>query len=400
MRFLKTISRTVTLVLALTGCVPQGGGSESLRASADPAGRPVVTGGTAVPSPTAVERSAMKVTVAAVGDVLVHGAVYRDALQYGGGVRYDFDPMFAAVAPMLRSADVAFANQESVIGGQSIGLSDYPRFNSPFELGDALRRAGVDVVSMANNHALDRGVEALRTAWNYWRGLGICPAGVAFDDAGDGSCLLEIGGMRIALLAYTYGTNGIPQPADQPDLVRQIDVGRIRADVAAAEKRADAVVVSFHFGDEYQTFPNEQQKAVVREAVAAGADAVIGHHPHVLQPIERLTGREGESAVVAYSLGNFLAAQERNMPERRTGGVLLFDLVRSPSGKVRAENVGFLPTYILHDNWRQFRIVPLADALGDASLRDGRAYAERVRRHVSQWFPELRVFDRIPEKQP
>src|SRR5690606_12591383 len=165
------------------------------------------------PKPEPVTASA---SIAAVGDVLLHGSIYRDAQR---GETFHFDDMFQAVKPYLEKPDITFANQESMIGGKEIGLSTYPTFNSPFEIGDTLKRVGVDVVSMANNHTLDRGEKAILNAIQHWNKIGMLYVG-AYASEEDKAKIrtIEKNGITFSFLAYTYGTNGIPVPKDKPYL--------------------------------------------------------------------------------------------------------------------------------------------------------------------------------------
>lgn len=349
------------------------------------------------------------ITLAAIGDVLIHKSIYKDALKEGV---YNFMPMIEEVVPYLASADIAFANQETVIGGTEIGLSDYPRFNSPKELGDALQAAGIDVVSMANNHSLDRGYTALENAEQHWTMLGVCTAGISLTPEDEGSCILEVKGVRLAVLAYTYGTNGIPLPKDKPYLVHLLNEARLQADIQKARQEADAVIVSMHFGAEYRPLPDQSQLDWAELAASAGADLIIGHHPHVLQPFAWLDKPDGGKTLVVYSLGNFLAAQEANKAERRTGGIMTVEMRITPELRLPAElsaaqsayspapqtiplsaetpaavefgEVRFIPTYIQYENWRNFRVTLLPD---DSSTQNSR-YTE-VKNHMSRWMPEL-----------
>lgn len=146
--------------------------------------------------------------MSAVGDILIHGTLYGDARTESG---YDFTPMFNKVQPFLASSDIAFANSESIIGGSEIGVSTYPSFNSPFEVGDAMKEAGIDVVAMANNHTLDRGRRAIENALGHWRKLGVVTTGSYLSaDEREAIPTIERNGIVFSFLSYTYATNGIP----------------------------------------------------------------------------------------------------------------------------------------------------------------------------------------------
>jgi len=329
------------------------------------------------------------VTLAAVGDVLIHSSIYKDAKTAEG---YDFRPMFAKVKPYITAADLAIANQESMIGGEAIGLSDYPMFNSPFEVGDALKDAGFDVVSMANNHTLDRGEQAILNAIGHWKRLGMVYVG-AYESEEDRRRIriAEKNGISFAFLAYTYGTNGIPVPEGKPYLVNLIEAETVEREIREARGKADVVIVNVHFGQEYARMPDGSQKTFATMAAEAGADIIIGHHPHVLQPVEWIETASGRKSFVIYSLGNFIAAQEG--PYKRTGGILQLRVEKKTVGPVSEIAIlepGFIPTWISMKNWRQYEIVPLREVT-EKQWPDAAGLRQDIANHMKQWVPELRI---------
>ncbi|NKX43959.1 CapA family protein [Roseicyclus persicicus] len=297
-------------------------------------------------------------TFAFAGDVMAHGLIQQDAAGRPDG----FAPALAPVAPFLRRADVTVANLETPIardvlpGGRDAGTaappadgrvySDYPQFNAHPSFAAALAGAGVDVAQTANNHALDRGplgvdrtLEALSAAG--LRATGTVPRG----GAGPWHSTVQTPVGRVALLACTWGVNGLPDPAAQalrcyggspsvPSLIAQL----------AADPAIDAVILLPHWGQEYSRTPDAQQRRLARAAIEAGAAAVIGAHPHVLQPVEEITAADGRRGFVAYSLGNFLSSQWSL--DRRTGAILYTDLVRDGQGRVVAMPPRLLPTRV------------------------------------------------------
>ncbi|GAF11813.1 hypothetical protein JCM19045_950 [Bacillus sp. JCM 19045] len=216
-------------------------------------------------------------TISTIGDILIHDRVYDDARTNDG---FDFVPMLEDVAPYLEAADVTIANQETMIGGEELGLSGYPAFNSPFEVGDALKASGVDVVTLANNHTLDRGPQVIMNALDHWDKLDMVYTG-SFRDQEDADELriVESNGIAIAILSYTYGTNGIPIPDGRDYLVNLAIPQLMEKQIKEADEKADAVLVALHAGDEYVDYPNDQQREWVQLAADSGATAVIGHHP-------------------------------------------------------------------------------------------------------------------------
>ncbi|AFC27984.1 hypothetical protein PM3016_1047 [Paenibacillus mucilaginosus 3016] len=341
-----------------------------------------------------IPAASRRVTLAAVGDVLIHRSLYEDARTRTG---FNFTPMLEAVKEELETADIAVANQESVTGGTALGLSDYPSFNSPHEAADALKQAGIDVVTMANNHALDRGEKALRSAIRHWRELGVEYAG-ASDSEADRSRLrlVERSGIRLAFLAFTEGTNGIASPRGRSYLVHRLEERRMKQEIAEARRAADAVIVSLHFGREYERLPSPAQRRLARQAADAGADLILGHHPHVLQPPEWIANRRGGRTLVVYSLGNFLAAQRQPDPHTRIGAILHAELQLPPAGvngvppAVRIGNVRLQTTFIRFHGWRSFRVVPLAEA-GEADLPEADGVRRSLQAHLQRWMPDLIV---------
>src|SRR5690606_20321550 len=231
---------------------------------------------------------------------LIHNSVYNDAKVNQG---YDFKPMLERVKPFLSDATISIANQETMIGGVELGLSSYPTFNSPTEVGDALKWAGIDVVSLANNHTLDRGEEAIQRAIKHWETIDMMYTG-SYKDSQDRDQLRIYEteeGISVAFLSYTYGTNGIPVPVGRDYLVNLIDQELMAQDIQNAKEKADVVILSLHIGNEYERMPNQLQKDLVQFVADQGAYVVLGHHPHVLQPIDWVTGENGNRTLVVYS---------------------------------------------------------------------------------------------------
>ncbi|MFN4213747.1 CapA family protein [Exiguobacterium sp.] len=316
----------------------------------------------------------------AIGDILLHDTVYNAAK---AGEGFDFNPGFQEVAPILQDADIAIANQESMIGGSEIGLSSYPAFNSPYEIGDALKEAGIDLVTTANNHTLDRGVRAIENSINYWNEIDMPYTGsfISEEDKATIRTLTE-NDISFAFLAYTYGTNGVV--AKQPYHVNYIDMELIRSDVEKAEDAADMTVVSLHFGNEYEVLPNASQEALVQDLADLGVDIVIGHHPHVLQPIAWVDGANGNRTFVAYSLGNFLSGQQGD--DRNTGGIVGIDVVKTTLGDettFELANPVFYPTFTRRASAGYFEVVPLEKAKPELF--------NPTRDHMTQWMEELDI---------
>lgn len=330
-----------------------------------------------------------QLSIAAIGDLLIHSSVYNHARTNSG---FDFMPMVSEIQDYLTSADVATANQETMIGGETFGLSTYPQFNSPHEVGDMVKELGIDIVTLANNHTLDRGEEVVYSALDYWDEIGVLYTG-SYRDAADQAEIrvIEKNNISIAFLGYSYGTNGIPVPRGKDYLINLIDQEQMAQDVAEAKEISDVVVMHLHFGDEYIRMPNMFQQELVQYVVDLGVDIVFGHHPHVLQPVDWVKSASGEESFVIYSLGNFLSGQDQLY--RQIGGIIELDIhkeVTSSSEKITLATPRFLPTYV--DPNQGYKVIPLKDVT-DQQLPDARQHYEEIKSHMSQWMPELDFFE-------
>lgn len=329
-----------------------------------------------------------EITVSAIGDMLLHARVYDDAEIAEG---YDFYPMLADVEPYLSKATITFANQETMIGGVEHRLSTYPSFNSPKEAGDVLKDVGVDVVSIANNHTLDRGEAVIQSAIDHWEELDMTYVG-SYKDQEDKETLRVIDteeGISVAFLAYTYGTNGIPVPEGKDYLVNLIDKENIKAEIERAKEAADVVLLSLHFGLEYEPYPSDEQKDLAQFAADEGVHAVIGHHPHVLQPIEWVEGKDGNETLVIYSLGNFLSSQDE-LP-RQIGGMVNFTIKQSTADDtIEITSPQFLPTFVSFENDANYHVWPMHEVT-DEYLPDAEEHYNKTVDHISEWLPELEI---------
>jgi len=297
-------------------------------------------------------------TLAAVGDILIHDTVYLDAKTKKG---YDFKPMFEPIKKYIEKADIAFANQESLTAGKELQLSGYPTFNGPKTVADAVKWVGFDIVNMANNHTLDRGEAGVKKSINYWENLGIEYIGANLSPQSKRVKILKRDNIKFGFLGYTYGTNGIPTPEGKDYLVNRIDIDQITKDIKKAKQRSDLVVVSLHFGTQYQTKPNYNQQKITKQLSQAGADIILGHHPHVLQPIRWIKNKDNEKTLVAYSLGNFLSGQIGT--KRNIGGILKLKAVKNKkTNQTKIKKVDFIPTYTSSKQKNNFKIVPLTEA--------------------------------------
>lgn len=262
---------------------------------------------------------------------------------------FNFKPAFREVKMFLSSSDITIGNLETTIAGKENRYSGYPLFNSPDEYLDALKDAGFDILLTANNHSIDRGKKGIIRTIEKIHSLGMSSIGTFTSQHDrDSIRVFEINGIKISLLAYTYGLNGNYISKNEKFLVNLIDTNLIKSDITNARgKNADVVLVYFHFGEEYQRKPNAYQKEIVKCAINSGADLIIGSHPHVIQPIENFTSEKNKigEGIIAYSLGNFFSNQRWRYSD---AGVILNISLRKnfSNGQVLLSNVSVLPTWI------------------------------------------------------
>ena len=235
------------------------------------------------------------------GDALIHSAVYGDAKV---GNKYDFRGMLSNIKPIISQYDLAYYNQETILGGTEIGLSHYPRFNSPYEVGDAFIDAGFNVVSLANNHTLDRGSKAIINSRKYWNSKDVMVNGSATTlEERNNIDIREKNGITYALLSYTTTTNGLTRTNNY--YVNWYDKETVKNDIMAVRDKVDFLMVAMHWGTEYNTGVTAKQKEIANYLASLDVDLVIGTHPHVIEPAQYI----GDTFVI-YSLGNIISAQK------------------------------------------------------------------------------------------
>ncbi len=281
-----------------------------------------------------------RVSFVAVGDNLIHDTVYEQAAARSSG-GYDFSYAYENVAPYIKEPDVAILNQETIISTEH-NVSSYPMFNSPVEVGEEMLKIGFDVFNIATNHSLDCGEKGLISAINYWKSKNVITTGAYLNETERFQIAMnEVNGVKIAYLGFTDSTNGLSLPEDsEVVLVRAADETLLQEKIMRAKKAADVVVVNAHWGNEYTHEPTQSQRDLAQKLASWGADVIIGTHPHVIQPIEYIENADGRRTLVAYSLGNFISAQNRG--PRMLGGMLNFEIVKNNNtGKIEIENVVF-----------------------------------------------------------
>ena len=296
-------------------------------ATAEPTPEPAAT-----PEPTKTPFPEYDINLMMVGDNLMHMGIVTTGKQADGSYNYDF--LFDGIEEFLAEAEVKMINQETILGGNHLGFSGYPHFNSPTEVGDAIVEAGFNVVLHSSNHTADKGLKGILNCVDYWQQYpevlvaGIDGTGTVSDsDSTEGIQILEIEGITFAILNYAYAPNmgSFPKEyeghmdmlCDYNQKSRMIDFTTLREEVLVeiteADKLADFVVVCPHWGTEYTTTPSKYQEKFARQMTEAGADIIIGTHPHVVQPVEWLEAENGNKALCYYSLGNYVSTQKQSL---------------------------------------------------------------------------------------
>ncbi len=306
----------------------------------------VVASETSSEVPSVEEEVIPTATIIMVGDVLLHTPVNNSGKQEDGS--YNYDHLFTHVQDKVQEADLALVNQEIILSGKEAGLRGYPRFNGAFEVGDSLVKAGFDVVLHATNHAMDMGKEGLLRCTSFWENTypEISVVGIydSAEDAGE-ICIREVNGIRIAILNYTYSTNGQPIPEDMPYAVDMWNEKAIAANLAIARENADFIIVCPHWGKEYVFEEIEKQRKWAQFLADEGVDLCIGTHPHVIEPVDWVTGKDGNEMLVYYSIGNYVNATSgtaAGVAARMLGAMAEVEIIMDEED-CRIENYDALP---------------------------------------------------------
>ncbi len=320
---------------------------------------------------TEPEQLLSRATCVAVGDNLIHDLIYEQAAARSSG-GYDFEYAYQNIADIIELKDIAILNQETIISTEH-NVSSYPQFNSPVELGEEMLDIGFDVFNIATNHSVDCGEKGLISAINFWKSKNAITTGAYLNEADYQTIpLSEVNGIKIAYVGFTEQTNGLSLPSDTDViLMTSADEERLKQRVMAADAISDFVIVNAHWGVEYTHEPNDFQKDLAAKLGEWGADVIIGTHPHVIQPVEFISNSDGSKTLVAYSLGNFISAQNRGA--RMLGGMLNFDLVKNnTTGETTVENVSFEGT-VTHFGYgySNIRVYPLDSYTQELASKHG-----------------------------
>lgn len=332
-----------------------------------------------IPTPTPPPFEDYEISIMAVGDNLMHQRVISVGQQPDGS--YDFHFLFEPVKAYVETADVSIINQETIMAGNEKGFSGYPYFNSPVELAQAINDVGFDVVLQATNHTYDMGMAGMMNACQVWKQYpNITMVGMHEDSANERDIpIIEVKDRKIAVLNYTYGPNLGAVPGELKGKLNvlcaikpgssynEIDLTELNPnvteDIAKAKEMADFVIVCPHWGNEYQTTPSSYQVKFAKQMVEAGADLIIGAHPHVPEPVEWVETDNGNKGLCYYSLGNYVSTQQQGesmleemawvvlhvsedevyIDENKTGVVPM--VMHYRTGPLRYENIYMLDDY-------------------------------------------------------
>lgn len=312
------------------------------------------------------------ISMSVIGDIMCHNSQYNDAYDSSTGT-YDFSYVFEDIKHYITSADISIGNLETTFAGKEKGYSNYPRFNTPEALASNLKDLGIDVLSTANNHSMDTNYTGLVSTLKYLDQAGISHMGT-YDSAEKQNQILikEVNGIKIAFLAFTYGTNGIPVPSDKSYCINLIDEDFIINQLnLAKEQNPDLICVNMHWGIEYQTKQNSSQEKLADLLFQNGADIILGSHPHVLQPMETktITLEDGstKNCFVIYSLGNFMSGQTKE--NTRDSIILNLNITKkADDNSISIDSVSYVPIYMFKNSSlknKKFKILDIENSISN-----------------------------------
>lgn len=308
------------------------------------------------------------INMSIIGDIMCHNSQYYDAYKNS---TYDFSYVFEDIKSYIENSDIAIGNLETTFAGSSKGYSSYPSFNTPEALAYDLKELGIDVLSTANNHSLDTGYNGIESTINYLNDAGISHTGTFKSQEEQNTILYkDVKGIKIAFLAYTYGTNGIEIPKDKEYCVNIIDKDLIASHLELAkQENPDLICVNMHWGTEYQTTPNETQMDLATFLFENGVDIILGSHPHVLQPMEKyiITLPDGnqKDGFAIYSLGNFMSGQDKE--NTRSSIILNLEITKNgETGKISINNFSYIPIYTFTSpKYKNYKILDIEKTINN-----------------------------------
>ena len=325
-----------------------------------------------------------------VGDALIHNTVYDDARVDGG---FDFKPMIERIKPISSKYDLAYYNQETILGGPDLGYSSYPMFNSPYEVGDAFIDAGFNLVSLATNHTMDKREAGVLNSVAYWKQhQNVVTSGQwsSWEDREAGiTAVHEINGIKYAFLSYTTWTNGLETPYGKEYLNNVYSDEKAADDIAKIRDKVDVIIVAMHWGTEYSLGVDYSQAHIADFLSSQGVQLIIGAHPHVVEPVEYIN--DGKTFVI-YSLGNLISDQDNN--EKLTGlmmSVLIkkyVDIEDNVTITIEQPKAELCYTKSYYSRKRNFKVYPYPELNNDI-LPGYQSLYEKYKGIVSQRYPEL-----------
>ena len=343
-------------------------------------------------------------SIVMVGDNLIHDSIYKEASKNAKGNGYDFKPMYSLVKPIIKEYDLAYYNQETILGGEEIGLSSYPAFNSPYEVGDAAIDAGFNLVSLATNHTLDRGEKAIINSRNYWNKQKdvLAVGSYTSNDERNEIRIKEVNGIKYTMLNYTYGTNGIAVPSGKEYLVNIWPVTgsnpsndtkyqeykkQVKEDIDKVKNKVDFLIVAMHWGIEYEQDANSYQQDAAKYLERLGVNLIIGTHPHVIQPVDYIN-----DTLVIYSLGNFLSSHEVINMANRVGLMTMINIEKNKKDiKIKDVNNELLYTDYT-TNHTNIRIIPFSNQ-EITKINNYKTIYEKYKNIVQKYNKNIKVID-------
>ena len=324
-----------------------------------------------------------------VGDALIHSSIYVDAKQKDG--TYNFLPMLEITKPITEKFDLAYYNQETILGGPSFGYSNYPRFNSPTEVGDAFIDSGFNLVSLATNHTMDKGEAGVLKSVEYWKSkTGIATAGqYSSQEERDMVRTYEVNGISYAFFSYTTWTNGLETPKGKEYLNNVYSEAKAKADIEKVRDKVDVVMVAMHWGTEYYMGVSKEQTEIANYLSNLGVDIIIGAHPHVVEPVEYINN--GKTFVI-YSLGNYISDQIGI--ERLTGLMMQVTIRKVVDSEENVDvdiinpKAELLYTKSSNSGKRNFKVYPYSQ-LNNTLLPNYMSYYNKYKAVVSSRYPDL-----------
>ena len=298
---------------------------------------------------TATTPESTTIHMSAIGDIMCHLTNIKNAYN-STSKDYDFSNVFKNIKSYTQNADITVGNLETTFAGESRGYTGYPTFNTPEVLGKNLKDIGVDVLSTANNHCMDKGYSGLVSTLNFLDEYGISHMGTSRSEEEQNKILVkDVNGIKIAFLSFTYGTNGITIPSDKSYSVNLIDKELMKKQIELAKaENVDVICVNMHWGVEYKLKQNSTQEDLADFLFKNGVDIILGSHPHVLEPMEKrtITLEDGttKDGFVIYSLGNFVSGQI--YANTKSTVILDIQITKDSNGKISIDSVNYTPVYL------------------------------------------------------